>query len=80
MILNSSLSYQEELYSSGVGEIKFLRYEDSTNCGETCDFYFKPLKIQDGNENNLWSIARTDTTDDTANVDLTKVSQLSSPI
>ena len=76
---------QEHAQTGGVGEIAFLRYKDRADCGDKiitdkCDFYFKPLKIQDGDGKVIKKIDKTSSTDDTYDVDLTKVAELQKPI
>jgi hypothetical protein len=61
----------------GEGALKLERYEDSTDkCGDECDFYFKAIKIVDEYGCVLKEIEKTATTDNTADVDLTKVEEL----
>ena len=50
-----------------------MSYKDYTDCGDTCDFYFKNLLIQDSDGIILYKIDKTAATDDTNTVDLTKV-------
>jgi hypothetical protein len=68
------------VHSKGSGKIKFTRYADYSGCGDTCDFYFKPLEIQDGDGKVLESIAQTTPTSNTNYVDLKKVDELKDPI
>ena len=75
---------QEHAQTGGVGEIAFLRYKDGADCGHPflskCDFYFKPLQIQDEDGKVLHNIDETSLTYDTDDVDLTKVTELQTPI
>ena len=76
---------QEHAQTGGVGEIAFLRYKDGADCGHhysdyKCDFYFKPLQIQDEDGKVIEKIDETSTTYDTYDVDLTKVTELQNPI
>ena len=67
-----------------------MRYTDSYNnkvCDEgawfdykKCDFYFKPLKIQDEDGKVLHNIDETSSSSNTDDVDLTKVTELQNPI
>ena len=73
---------QERAQTGGVGQIAFLRYKDGAGCGfgENCDFYFKPLQIQDEDGKLLKNIDKTTWTSDTDDVDLTRVTELQNPI
>ncbi|KAL5268256.1 hypothetical protein ACHWQZ_G002203 [Mnemiopsis leidyi] len=56
---NSNL--QKEIQCSGQGEIQFMKYEDTSSCGEGgCDFYFKNVVIEDEDGIKLHGPINTD--------------------
>ena len=72
--------YQGQVHNRGIAEIRFLRYKDSKDCGDSCDFFFKPLKIENEDGTVLQTIAKTSSTSNTNDVDLTKVTELINPM
>ena len=67
---------QENINCSGKGEIKLYKYTDSTNCGETCDFYFKNFVIQDEKGNEFLNVDETEDTGNKVTVYFSTVEQL----